>query len=763
MTTRRFGPTSGAGVVVIEKEAEKLLQPAPLGVTGHSGIYQWGSTAKLNSTFSKKDMIRKLGAIIDESDASQSAHDFWDMSAGAGELHAIRITDGNGIQSEAIFYNRKDPKAQAMKIKGAYVGRRAGRGKVIAGEVPTGMGTDLTETTIDTGLTMKTDEWAGGFVILDDVPAKAYPIVSNTAAGVVTVRGDSTMKTDYGSGTDDGFVLRLDPNSIGIAVFIGASESPDDVDSFSLTVFADGEVVRKYPILSIDPDSRYYFVNIINDDTSNHEIRAEDLITVPTPDVAEALPANHHGTIGTVTETVLTSTLFQQRVSSPTGANPTVTLGTTSDLMKFHDVLVCTVLAGAATFDAVSTYVAPGVKVVSAGSIGSLVTPITPILPPFTITNGGTVLAQDDIVYIDYFPFMPDALIGGYVIPDWENSPLTRFLIIDNDHKSLTVGAGQDMTSVATAGDKFVVEVPTELRGGNDGIADIVDGDYSPAWDIASSLFNTLFGQNKGLVKLGMPGKTATAIVKEMAAYAEAKNWQCRYEIPSGTTDEAGAIAQINSTYGRNDMAVTILPSFAYIDDPNRSGTKKLVSLTGQIHGREARVAKNFDGYHKAAAGVDVVLSKVLELPAEDLNEEILNPQGINVVKFVKGNAIIWGDRTVSIDPAWKWKHQRELMSHYENQLRESFDFIIFAINDKTAQALLFTSLRAFFQPEFAKGAVRGDKFEDAVQIKIDSDINTDATRAAGDLNAEIILRLADTIERFIIIVGKKGVFESVA
>jgi hypothetical protein len=31
-----------------------------------------------------------------------------------------------------------------------------------------------------------------------------------------------------------------------------------------------------------------------------------------------------------------------------------------------------------------------------------------------------------------------------------------------------------------------------------------------------------------------------------------------------------------------------------------------------------------------------------------------------------------------------------------------------------------------------------------------------------GDMNAEIKLRLADTVERFIISIGKQGIFESV-
>jgi hypothetical protein len=182
------------------------------------------------------------------------------------------------------------------------------------------------------------------------------------------------------------------------------------------------------------------------------------------------------------------------------------------------------------------------------------------------------------------------------------------------------------------------------------------------------------------------------------------------------------------------------------------------------IHGREARIAADYDGYHKAEAGIDAKLPKLLDIPTSDaiLNEELLNPAGIAIIKKVKGNFIIWGDRTVHSDPTWKWKHQRETMSYYEHVLQESFDWIIFMINDRTTESLAISALNSFFLPEYAKRAVRGNTFQEAVIIKLDEELNTDATRANGDMISEIKLRLADTVERFIIRIGKQGIFESV-
>ena len=100
-------------------------------------------------------------------------------------------------------------------------------------------------------------------------------------------------------------------------------------------------------------------------------------------------------------------------------------------------------------------------------------------------------------------------------------------------------------------------------------------------------------------------------------------------------------------------------------------------------------------------------------------------------------------------------------MSYYENVLIENFDWIIFMINDKRLWRIALVTLEGFFLTEWQpKRAIRGDTFEEASVIKVDEEINTNASMSRGELNAEISLRLADTVERFIITIGKKGIFE---
>ena len=763
MAQRRWGPTLGAGVVIIEREAAKLAEAAPLGVTLYLGQFEKGDVGELSSTLSKGQFEKIIGSYYAGAYGPDCAFDFWDHGQGAGELHIIRVTDGNEREAEFTFWNRRGTDlAAVMKVKAKNGGRWGGK-KAQLGGVMTTPATELTETTLDTGLTMLENEWIGASLVFDEISGKSYKVVSNTTAGVITVESDSKMSTDYGTGTDNGwalFLTNLDDflnEQKAVSVEIGDGDE-DALNYFSLTVYVDGVFVKRYANLSMDPTHKYYFVNIINDDASNDEIEVENLWTGGI--ASDVRPANEYGLISAITDTVLTSKLFEFEVTSPGGADPTVVLGTTNDSMQYRDTITCTV-----TDDITGAYDVSSAKFGAQGS-GTLGTPFVPEHPyvaPHTITDGSTALATGDIVKIYYFPFEVDSLIGGTLIPDYPNERRSTWRIADNDHNTITVQEGDSLTTVAAIDDEFMVISPRELEGGYDGITP-TDPDFSQWLDIDTSPANVLKTQNKGLVKMATPGWGSSSLDKIAFNFVEAKNWQYRVEIPSAQNTEVAAETYINDTVGRNDFGVTIFPSWTYVDDPQRPGMKKLIPQTGAVHGREALVAKNWDGYHKAAAGEDVTLFRVLELPtAEPLNEEFLNPQGINVIRKMKGNYVVWGDRTISLDPAWKWKHQRELMSHLENRLMESFTWIVFAINDPITWQTAKTALRAFFLPEWQKRALRGDKPDDAFSIKIDSENNTNLTMAAGDLYADIVLRLADTVERFIIRIGKAGFFESVS
>jgi hypothetical protein len=326
---------------------------------------------------------------------------------------------------------------------------------------------------------------------------------------------------------------------------------------------------------------------------------------------------------------------------------------------------------------------------------------------------------------------------------------------------------GMDPVIYGNTGGEAECMYGDEPGDGHDG-GSVPDTKYLEALSISMSPINKIAGKGKGVVQIACPGVTSTTVQKAGLDFCEAKNHVFVVTVPESITDEQAAVDYINTTIGRNDFGVSYFPSFVEVVDPDGEGALKTIPFCGEVLGRDAMFARNYGGYHQPAAGQDCTFPRIIRLPTtgadnEDavLNEEILNPVGLNVIKKIKGNYVLWGCRTISRSTTWIWKNHRLQMSHYEQTFMESFDWVIFALNTPALWAVLTTAFQVFFMAEWKKGAIKGDKFTDACSIKIDQENNTAADEATGDLYADIGLRFPYAVERFHVRMSKLGLFES--
>jgi hypothetical protein len=782
MTVRRFGPVLGAGVQVAEEEPEEQILAAPLGVTVMIAEFEKGEVDQPGFLAGRLDFNKRNGGLIATGDGPQAARDFYKLGRGSGELITYRVTAGDEVAAALDLYTQQGilaGPASGRKLLGNLTaksgGRWAGRRDIFI-EEPADLSLDLTATTLDTGATMVENEWVGGTLQLKKVLTKTYRIVGNTAAGIVSVEADQDLAADYavGAGTpfEERYVMsRANEDHLLAAQHLAAElldgeENP--TTEFGIVLYEDLKEVKRWKNLSADPAKPNYWVTVINKDAGNYWVVATDSY-VGDKTVAAVRPANWFGQSGVLAATKLTIDDPDYVLTSPTGANPTILISKNA-LIKTQ-VITGIVSNTGADIDWTTT---AGPLAVKAVGFNGVLEDLGDELIDVTVTNGATILADGDTIVITILAFELDELAGGKVWPDFANFPDMYFTISGNDRVSVDVRTGLDLTNGAaiTAGEVAKITWPQQFVNGSDS-ADVTDADYLLALDAVLSPLNKIFGKNKGLVKVATPGLASSVVTKAGLEYVAARNYQFKVEFPANLVDEAEAINYINTTIGRSDYGVCHFPSFGFIYDPEAEQSAedvplKQVPLIGMILGRESLVARQYDGYHKAPAGTEVTLPDVLELTTGDaetgvqMNEELTNPQGVNLVKFRQGVAIVWGDRTISPTSAWKFHHARATMSHWENILRENFDWIVFAINDTKIQERAKTTLRAYFLPEWVKGALRGDKFSDAFKLKIDSENNTDATRSLGDLNAEMKFRIADTVERFKMIVGKQGIFDAV-
>lgn len=69
---------------------------------------------------------------------------------------------------------------------------------------------------------------------------------------------------------------------------------------------------------------------------------------------------------------------------------------------------------------------------------------------------------------------------------------------------------------------------------------------------------------------------------------------------------------------------------------------------------------------HKAPANEVVRGAIGLEVLINKAQQDILNPLGINCVRYFEGRGIrVWGARTISSDPEWKYLNIRRYFAYW--------------------------------------------------------------------------------------------------
>ena len=76
--------------------------------------------------------------------------------------------------------------------------------------------------------------------------------------------------------------------------------------------------------------------------------------------------------------------------------------------------------------------------------------------------------------------------------------------------------------------------------------------------------------------------------------------------------------------------------------------------------------------------------------------QELLNPEGVNVLRFFEGRGnLVWGARTISSDPEWKYVNIRRLPIFLEHSIDKSTQWAVFEPNNER----LWEGIRASSKP----------------------------------------------------------------
>src|SRR5438046_1549888 len=168
------------------------------------------------------------------------------------------------------------------------------------------------------------------------------------------------------------------------------------------------------------------------------------------------------------------------------------------------------------------------------------------------------------------------------------------------------------------------------------------------------------------------------------------------------------------------------------------AGQANFVPPSGHMAGIWAR-SDDTRGVHKAPANEVVRGAISLELQITKSEHDLLNPQGINVIRAFPGRGIrVWGARTLSSDPAWRYINVRRLFNYIEGSILLGTQWVVFEPNDMALWERVKRTISAFLVRVWRDGALFGATPSEAFYVKCDGEVNTAETIDAGQLIVEI-------------------------
>ena len=260
------------------------------------------------------------------------------------------------------------------------------------------------------------------------------------------------------------------------------------------------------------------------------------------------------------------------------------------------------------------------------------------------------------------------------------------------------------------------------------------------------------------------PGSSAfasrDAIRNALIAHAEGRRM---YRIAVLDTDaglNAGAARDARSTID-SKYAALYYP-WVVISNPNarpgRDDIPREIALppSGFLCGIYAR--NDIErGVHKAPANEVVRGALRFEREVSFGEQEMLNPLGVNCLRFFPGRGYrVWGARTASSDPEWKYVNVRRYFNYLEASIDRSTQWAVFEPNGERLWANIRETIASFLYNEWRNGALLGAKAEDAYFVRCDRSTMTQNDLDNGRLVCLIGVAALKPAEFVIFRIGQK-------
>jgi len=182
-------------------------------------------------------------------------------------------------------------------------------------------------------------------------------------------------------------------------------------------------------------------------------------------------------------------------------------------------------------------------------------------------------------------------------------------------------------------------------------------------------------------------------------------------------------------------------------DQLNPQGPNISVPPTGHVAGGYAYTDNQF-GVGKPPANVQLSFVSDVELAVTNQQQGFLNERGINAIRPFPGRGIrIWGARSISTEPDWKYIHTRRLLSMIEDSVEKASQWIVFQPNTADLRRMLTHSLNVFLQLIWLTGSLKGSRPSEGYFVVCDDTNNPQSSIDAGRLICQVGVAIAVPME----------------
>jgi phage tail sheath protein FI len=206
------------------------------------------------------------------------------------------------------------------------------------------------------------------------------------------------------------------------------------------------------------------------------------------------------------------------------------------------------------------------------------------------------------------------------------------------------------------------------------------------------------------------------ATVRYLISHCE----KMRYRIGVLDSMDGQLVSEVRSYRGKLDSKYAALYyPWVTVMDPV---TEEELNLppSGFVSGIYARNDIEY-GVHKAPANEVVRLAIGFESVLNKAQQEVLNPEGVNCFRFFEGRGYrLWGARTITSDPEWKYVNLRRYFAYLERSIEKHTQWVVFENNSTPLWNNVRSTVEDFLYNEWKSNRLMGDDPKEAYFVKCD-------------------------------------------